>query len=199
MKKKDNFFKSCRFAELIYKAAQFQTFCDYRKTTIKLLLLQKQYYCKYELKWDILHNCKSTIKTNTPILTSLVNIKRFHFWLTPHFHSEHIEVTAFPFQFDYPHNPTSILSSVPFAACIWAHFSWRSPTSHRSCQTLLSCHRQTEFWSRRRTPHLGWFCTFLQASLWSLSWGLLLCLDAGHLQPETTIKTWLSKLTKSAH
>ncbi len=37
--KKDNFFKSCRFAELIYKAAQFQTFCDYRKTTIKLLLL----------------------------------------------------------------------------------------------------------------------------------------------------------------
>ncbi len=45
--KKDNFLKSCRFAELIYKAAQFQTFCDYRKTTIKLLSLQKQYYCKY--------------------------------------------------------------------------------------------------------------------------------------------------------
>lgn len=70
-----------------------------------------------------------------------------------------------------------------WSVCIWAHSSWRSLVNRRPWQNLLSCHHRIESWSRRRTLHQVWSCTFWQASPWFQSWGLLLFQGAGHPKP----------------
>lgn len=77
--------------------------------------------------------------------------------------------------------------NLPSQACALVHFSLHSPGNHRSCQNLLSCHHQSEFWSQIQKSHQGLSCTFLPTFPWFLFWGRWPSQDEEHQSPKNKL------------